>query len=98
MKRQAMANQARLELELELPVVNREEEWRLTSWIGKHAHQRSQLGRTASVRNVQPTSSGTRHAASLRGLLLRRLLALALLLLLLLLVHDGQPSRQSVRL
>ncbi len=67
----------------------------LTSRIGKHAHQGGQLGRAATMSNVQPTSGGTMNtASSLRssGLALLLGLLLALLLLGLLLLHVEQAD------
>lgn len=59
---------------------------RLTSWIGKHAHERRQLRWAPSVRNVQPATSRPMNAAG--GMLLGSLL----LRLLLLLLHGGQAN------
>lgn len=68
----------------------------LTSRVGKHAHQRSQLRRAPPMRNVQPSPSWAMDAASwwllgrLLRLLLPRLPRLLGILLLLLLLHGGQ--------
>ena len=63
----------------------------LTSRIGKHAHQGGQLGRAATMSNVQPTSGGTMNTASSLGSSGLALL-LALLLLGLLLLHVEQTD------